>query len=462
MPKVTRNQGTEYEELTLKRRTEWISAISRGDTDYKNVLESDFVFGEPSPVWDQFHVDWVPTVNLGKKKYVEKDFKQVAEKAERAKKRRQQAIERAELEAEEKRKRLNASGLQIRQINFNNIDEPCSSVSEASTGAIEDQAGEGQAEPSTEIDDFSPNLEASGASDAKSDVFTEIVDQKIKTNNDASCQTDEFGYMFGQRGYEAPTRDFFDSDDKVQFYTGLPSNEILMVVFEHVSPFVSRKSVSLDRFQEFVMVLMKLRLNVPLQDLAYRFKVSQSTVSRIFSSWLLVMDDRLSPLLSWPDREQLWATMPQCFMYSFGRKVTVVIDCFEVFIEKPTNLLARAQTFSSYKHNNTIKILIGITPQGTMSYVSEAWGGRTSDKYLTENCGFLEHLIPGDMVMADRGFTITESVSLKHAKLMIPAFTKGKDQLDPVDVESTRGIANVRIHVERVIVTFCPPIVPFD
>ena len=55
------------------------------------------------------------------------------------------------------------------------------------------------------------------------------------------------------------------------------------------------------------------------------------------------------------------------------------------------------------------------------------------------------------MVMADRGFTISESVGLKQAKLEIPAFTKGKSQLDPVDVENTRGIANVRIHVERVI-----------
>ena len=55
------------------------------------------------------------------------------------------------------------------------------------------------------------------------------------------------------------------------------------------------------------------------------------------------------------------------------------------------------------------------------------------------------------MVMADRGFTISDSVGLKQAKLSIHAFTKGKSQLDPVDVERTRGIANVRIHVERVI-----------
>ena len=129
----------------------------------------------------------------------------------------------------------------------------------------------------------------------------------------------------------------------------------------------------------------------------------------------------------------------------------MIIDCFEVFIEKPTNLLARAQTFSSYKHHNTIKILLGITPQGSISFVSDAWGGRTSDKFLTENCGFLNKLLPGDMVMADRGFTISESVGLKQAELAIPTFTKGKAQLYPIDVEKTRGIASVRIHVERVI-----------
>ena len=139
------------------------------------------------------------------------------------------------------------------------------------------------------------------------------------------------------------------------------------------------------------------------------------------------------------------------FSSHLEKKTTVIIDCFEIFIDRPSNLLARAQTFSSYKHHNTVKVLIGITPQGTISFVSKAWGGRTSDKFLTENCGILEKLLPGDLVLADRGFTIQESLMFKQAQLSIPAFTHGKDQLDPVDVEKTRSIANVQIHVERVI-----------
>ena len=163
------------------------------------------------------------------------------------------------------------------------------------------------------------------------------------------------------------------------------------------------------------------------------------------------MDIRLRDLIIWPDRDSLRKTMPVCFQQSFGKAVAVIIDCFEVFLDRPSNLKARASTWSNYKHKNTAKILIGITPQGTVSFVSDAWGGRASDKHITENCGILNKLLPGDVVLADRGFDIAESVGAMQAKLHIPAFTKGKSQLSPLEVEETRSIANVRIHVERVI-----------
>ena len=71
--------------------------------------------------------------------------------------------------------------------------------------------------------------------------------------------------------------------------------------------------------------------------------------------------------------------------------------------------------------------------------------------HLTEQCGILDNLLPGDVVLADRGFDITESVGMMQAKLHIPTFTKGKNQFSAMEMDETRTIANVRIHVEWVI-----------
>ena len=101
-----------------------------------------------------------------------------------------------------------------------------------------------------------------------------------------------------------------------------------------------------------------------------------------------------------------------------------MIDCFEVFCERPRDLMARAQTYSHYKHHNTVKFLIGITPQGAITFVSKGWGGHVSDKYLTENCGILDNL-PGDQILADRGFNVQESVGL-HCAEINSSFYKGE------------------------------------
>ena len=53
--------------------------------------------------------------------------------------------------------------------------------------------------------------------------------------------------------------------------------------------------------------------------------------------------------------------------------------------------------------------------------------------------------------MADRGFDIADLVGVMKARLSIPAFTKGKNQLSALEIKEIRTIANVHIHVEQVI-----------
>ncbi|XP_060602597.1 uncharacterized protein LOC132755711 [Ruditapes philippinarum] len=245
---------------------------------------------------------------------------------------------------------------------------------------------------------------------------------------------------------------FKEDNEKVKYYTGLPNYLTLMVVMDLVSPFLKmKKNMRLGAFERVLLTLMRLKHNFPLKDLAYRFKTSSSTVSRIFTLVIHIMFVRMKHFIYWPEREELQTTMPLEFRKHFARKTSVIIDCFEIFIARPKALLARAQTWSNYKHHNTVKFLIGITPQGSISYISNGWGGRASDKYITEACGILDNLLPGDLVLADRGFDIADSVGVYCAEVNIPSFTRGKSQLSATDVETTRKIAHVRIHVERVI-----------
>ena len=234
--------------------------------------------------------------------------------------------------------------------------------------------------------------------------------------------------------------DVLRSDDKkVKYYTGLPSYAMLKVVFDFVCEEMPNSIVNckLSPFEQFLMTLMKLRHNFGDADLGYRFGVDKSTVSRYFSKWLELLYVKLSFLIMWPNREELLKTMPLEFRRHF-RQCVIIIDCFEIFIERPTALLPRAQTWSNYKHHNTIKYLIGVTPQRSIGFISKGWGGRTSDVHLTENSGLLEKLMPGDIVLADRGFTIEDTVKrLYCAEVKLPAFTKGKKQLSAMEVESS-------------------------
>lgn len=51
----------------------------------------------------------------------------------------------------------------------------------------------------------------------------EIELETVNLLKDDQCQTTKFDYMFQTSKYQAPIKASFDCDDKVRFYTGLPS-----------------------------------------------------------------------------------------------------------------------------------------------------------------------------------------------------------------------------------------------
>lgn len=237
-----------------------------------------------------------------------------------------------------------------------------------------------------------------------------------------------------------------DSDSLL--FTGV-TKEVFFTLVECMSRF-NTFNFQLDIADQIMLVLMRLKLNLIFDDLCRRFGISSSLACKIFNSWIPVLADKLKSLIIWLPRETIRACCPESFRENYPR-TTCIIDCAETFIQRPTNLKSRGETYSNYKSHNTAKYMVGISPHGQIMFISKAFGGRASDKFIVEKSGFLDYLLPGDEVMADRGFTIDDLLFPRRVKLNIPAFTKCKPQLSGEDVTSTRRIARVRIHVERAI-----------
>ena len=151
----------------------------------------------------------------------------------------------------------------------------------------------------------------------------------------------------------------------------------------------------------------------------------------------------------WPTKAAVSKTMPKCFTSLFPI-TRVIIDCTEIFIEKPDSVRVQSSTFSNYKHHNTAKGLVGITPAGAVSFISDLYTGCTSDRHNTKHCGIYQLVEVGDSFMADTGFYLKADLPY-GVELNIPLVLKGKEQLSLKEERETIQISSLRIHVERAI-----------
>ena len=179
--------------------------------------------------------------------------------------------------------------------------------------------------------------------------------------------------------------DNFKNDDKtLNFLTGISNVQLFKWLLCLIRPNVELASKSITYENHLLIVLIKLRHGCINKDLVLRFNTNVTNISNIFRTYLKALSDILKNFIVWPEREALHRNIPSSFK-NF-KNCVCTIDC-------------------------NIKYLVGITPSGTVSFLSAGWGGRASDKEITRNSCFLDKVTFGDCVLADRGFLIEEELA---------------------------------------------------
>ena len=200
---------------------------------------------------------------------------------------------------------------------------------------------------------------------------------------------------------------------------------------------------------EFFMVLLRLRLGLYEEDLAYRFGVSIAYVSKVMGAWLPFLFKHFSKIISWPQT----TAGPKWDVLAYFPNTVAAIDCTEIFTEKPRKLSTQKATFSSYKNHTTVNYLAAIDLYtGSFVYMSSGFPGCTSDRKTVEKSGLLELVKPGQRILADRGFKVADLLAERQAFLSIPSFLKGRAQLTGQEALYSRKLASARVHVERAFV----------
>lgn len=228
-----------------------------------------------------------------------------------------------------------------------------------------------------------------------------------------------------------------------KYYLGIPISEMHIIDLLQSFTNISQKDI--------FIVLRKIRRNEEMETLADLFDTTKQNISHIFSKNVVQIAACIKDLIYWPKPLAISNHLPLAFKNRF-KNVQSIIDCFEIKIEKPSNPMLQALSWSSYKQANTFKYLISCTPDCVINFISKGYGGRITDPKILKLSGYLDKLPQNCSVMGNRGFKYAHSLfTEKNCKLIRPPSVKANERPDKRAIKESKQISSVRIHIEREI-----------
>ncbi|XP_065645285.1 uncharacterized protein LOC136075776 [Hydra vulgaris] len=254
-------------------------------------------------------------------------------------------------------------------------------------------------------------------SDWKNDIFKVLnkyrkFDKSLQEKIDA-CRVYICEHHFKPEDFELTRK----KGENAKYHSGLSENLHRLGNQAKTGP-----KTKLNTENQLFMFLVWLKNGFTILHTSWLFKFSKSTTSRYLTTLTNFLYFSLGSVPICPSRKQVNKFMPESFKMTFP-STRCIIDW-----------------------------LLGISPSGAITFISQLYDGAISDKKIVVRSGFLKKELcnKNDSVMADRGFTISDHLNTINVKLNISSFLNGQ-QLSKEDATESQTIASLRIHVERAI-----------
>jgi len=178
------------------------------------------------------------------------------------------------------------------------------------------------------------------------------------------------------------------------FYTGIPNLKLLHWLFlidftssrdSKTMRWKEKKCSGEERRQNSVQpthylkkwCLVKIRNVFDDHHVSFLFKIYVGKMSKIFLTWVNLLHLCLKDLLIWPTIDIVKENLPPSL--DKYPNIRAIIDGTEYHVQKPLRPAAQKANWSNYKHANTVKQLVSISPNGALTFLSDTFPGSISD-----------------------------------------------------------------------------------
>ena len=152
---------------------------------------------------------------------------------------------------------------------------------------------------------------------------------------------------------------------------------------------------------ELFLFLTYLSTGCTQRELAHRLKILRATVSRIMVTLANFLYSLLGSVCFWKSPAAVKANLPPEF--SAYSDTQVILDCMELRCQTPSSLVLQIEVFSHYRSHCTFKAMVGMSPDGALTFISPLFEDPMRDKEVFRQSGIKNLLTHNTAIMVEWG-----------------------------------------------------------